>query len=245
MRISLLSDIHANLSALKAVIHDSEKNYNPEGYAFLGDIINYGTRPNEVIEEIRNLKKPILCNLYGNHEYELFNNNLERFASERGRNVMKWTKKMLNKDSYTYIKNNMVKSGYSSQTIDSKKLFFIHGNIRDPYWGAITDAEISNEQYSEYDYVISGHTHIPNYIEHYINNGNKLLIKKKKTIFINPGSVGQPRNHNNKAHYSFIDTKSGIYHLNTVAYDIRYEMSLYDSINTIDKYYSYRLELGI
>ena len=64
----VLSDIHANLSALKAVIQDFKDKYSPDGVILLGDLINYGMRPNEVISEIKllSLEFPIICNLHGN-----------------------------------------------------------------------------------------------------------------------------------------------------------------------------------
>ena len=48
----VLSDIHANLSALKAVIRDFKEKYKPDGIFLLGDMVNYGMRPNEVIQEM-------------------------------------------------------------------------------------------------------------------------------------------------------------------------------------------------
>ena len=49
----ILSDIHANLTALKAVLSDIQaQGYLPDAVVILGDIINYVMRPNEVISEI-------------------------------------------------------------------------------------------------------------------------------------------------------------------------------------------------
>ena len=67
---------------------------------------------------------------------------------------------------------------------------------------------------------------------------------KKRTIFLNPGSVGQPRNHNPRAQYLFVDTEKEIFHFNSVEYDVEYEQSLYEGAN-IDNFYKIRLKNGI
>lgn len=51
MRILILADIHANLTAFKAVIADA-KRFSPQGAVFLGDLIDYGMRPNEAVAQI-------------------------------------------------------------------------------------------------------------------------------------------------------------------------------------------------
>ena len=68
MRIAVLSDIHANLSALQSVLKDIREHAEIDAYILLGDIVNYGMRPNEVIAELEQLDKPILANIWGNHE---------------------------------------------------------------------------------------------------------------------------------------------------------------------------------
>ena len=68
-KLIILSDIHGNLSALNAVIADFEdKGYNPDAIAILGDNINYGMRPNEVISKLRSVGKRfnIIVNIFGN-----------------------------------------------------------------------------------------------------------------------------------------------------------------------------------
>ena len=68
MRIVILSDIHANVTAFKAVLKDVESLGQVDAVAILGDLVNYGPRPNEVIEIVKALDKPLLVNLWGNHE---------------------------------------------------------------------------------------------------------------------------------------------------------------------------------
>lgn len=62
----VLSDIHGNLSALRAVVKDFQTNYSPDALILLGDLIDYGMRSNEVISEIKKLERqyPVVV-IYG------------------------------------------------------------------------------------------------------------------------------------------------------------------------------------
>ena len=64
----------------------------------------------------------------------------------------------------------------------------------------------------------------------------------EKVVFINPGSVGQPRNHNPKAQYAILDTEKGV-SLISVPYDVKFEQSLYN--DQVDPFYSERLTNGV
>ena len=96
---------------------------------------------------------------------------------------------------------------------------------------------------AEYDYVISGHSHIPHYVEHFFSSDDATYRNKKRTIFINPGSVGQPRNQNPYAQYAVISFPSKQVELRAVEYDVKYEQSLYP--DEIDEFYRMRLTRGI
>lgn len=240
----VLSDIHANLSALQGCLEDSLHRYEPDGIVILGDIINYGMRPNEVIQVISNLDRPIVANLWGNHEKALFDGETGRFSTERGKEILNYTRKILSPESLVYLEKNLSHFGLEVMTAGDRKILFVHGSASDPFWGKMNDKEMSAERYAEYDFVISGHSHIPNLTEIYYPDENRPEFRnKKRTIFLNPGSVGQPRNHNPKAQYLFIDTESETFHFNAVGYDVEYERSLFPEC--IDPFYKTRLTRGI
>lgn len=240
MRLVILSDIHANLTALDAVIKD----FSLEDYtlALIGDLVNYGPRPNEVIEKVKSLHKPIV-NLWGNHEYSIFGGSLERFASDRGRTVLKYTNTILTEASRTYLNNQMNHEGFEECMIGGQSFLFIHGNLDDSYWGKFGIDKMNDERYAKYDYVISGHSHIPHYVEQFYVSDNPTYRNKKRTIFINPGSVGQPRNHNPYAQYGILDLNSGNYEHRSIRYNLEEEQKLFN--DSVDKFYQERLALGI
>lgn len=243
MRIVLFSDIHANVTALQAVLEDLKGMGSFDAYAILGDLINYGPRPNEVIEMVKAFEKPLIVNLWGNHEYSIFGGSLDRFATDRGRAVLQYTNTILSKESHQYLDKAMEHRGCQKCMFDEKLFLFMHGNLDDPYWGKFGIDKMYDERLAEYDYVISGHSHVPHYVEQFYTSDDVTFRNKKRTVFINPGSVGQPRNHNPYAQYGILDIKSGNYEHRSVWYDVEKEQKLFsDSVN---KYYKERLSLGI
>ena len=68
-----------------------------------------------------------------------------------------------------------------------------------------------------------------------INRKTKKKRFKKKTVFLNPGSVGQPRNHNSAAQFAILDSETEEIHFVKVEYDIEKEQSLYNG--EIDDFY--------
>lgn len=243
MRLVLLSDIHANLTALQAVLKDTESIGEVDSFALLGDFVNYGPRPNEAIKIAKQLSKPLIVNLWGNHEYSIFGGSLDRFATDRGRAVLKYTNTILTEDSREYLDKCMNHQGMEEKEIGGKRILFMHGNLDDPYWGKFGIDKMNDERFAEYDYVISGHSHVPHYVEHFFASDDATYRNKKRTIFINPGSVGQPRNHNPYAQYGILDVESGNYEHRCVWYDVKEEQKLFS--DRVDKFYKDRLTLGI
>lgn len=244
-KLIVLSDIHANLSALQAVTDDFRRRYRPDGLVLLGDLVNYGMRPNEVIDAIKCLgsEYPIVCNLWGNHEAALVEGGLERFATDRGREVLQYTRSILTPESRRYIEREMDTPSRAEVTIAGRSVLMIHGDIADPRWGKLTPEKTGDERYAPYDYVLAGHTHIPLHTEQLFRRENPAMRNRKRTVFFNPGSVGQPRNHNPRAQYLYLDLLTGEAHHNAVAYDIEAEQALYDG--AVSDFYRERLGTGI
>lgn len=245
-KIIVLSDIHANLSALDSVILDFEsRGYRPDGILILGDTVNYGMRPNEVIRRLESLeaKYGIAANLFGNHEKAIFDGDKTHFSTERGKLVLDFTRNRLTEESLRYM-DTLSKEGHKELEIAGLKILTVHGSISDPYWGRMDNEELGHDgKYAQYDFVISGHSHIPHLIERFYASDNPEYRNRKRTVFLNPGSVGQPRNHNPRAQYIYMEISSEIFHFNSVPYDIDKERFMYTA--EVDNFYSKRLIIGI
>lgn len=241
MQIVVLSDIHGNVSALKSVLENVKEKYNPDAMALLGDFIDYGMRSNEVIEIIQAIEYPVLCNLWGNHEMAIMNEEYDRFSSKRGEVSARHTRKKLSDHSFLYLEEIKGKSGFQEFMFCNYLFLAIHGSLEDPYWKAISPNS-NLEGYGKYDYVLSGHSHYSHVFSAFYPVDDPAMRNKKRTVFINPGSVGQPRNHNPSAQYAVLDTENGIT-LQTVKYDIKSEQSYYT--DEVDSFYCDRLSRGV
>lgn len=243
MDVLILSDIHGNIAALHAVLNHAESKYDIQACVILGDIIDYGMHSNEVADTLKHLKYPVLCNICGNHEYAILHNNYRNFSTDRGRECAQYTERILNVSTKAYIKNEMDGRGMCSFICSQKKCLAVHGSLEDPYWQSIRPDVSPGIEYETYDYVLSGHSHIPHFFERYYKAADAKKRNKKKVIFLNPGSVGQPRNLNNMAQYAVIDFASERIAFEKIDYDICYEQNAIKG--HVDDFYSERLEMGI
>ena len=107
MNLLIMSDIHGNKSALLSVLKKVNAKHRIDACILLGDIIDYGMHSNEVIDILKGLSYPVLCNIRGNHEDAVVNENYERFSSERGRECSKFTRSILTQNSWDYINQEM------------------------------------------------------------------------------------------------------------------------------------------
>lgn len=242
----ILSDIHGNLSAWNAVQGDCKEEIF-SGVILLGDCIDYGMRSNEVIEELRQMendfwKGKIIVNLWGNHEKLAIDKDLERLSSDRGRVMADYTRRHLTEATLDYLKNRMNPLGYEEFNLDGINALAIHGSYDDCYWKAILPDNLHGD-YCKYTIVFSGHSHYPHCFTKCYAIENKALRNRKAVIFINPGSVGQPRNQNPCAQYAVLHLPSKRIELRAVEYDVKYEQSLFP--DEVDAFYKTRLEAGI
>ena len=241
-RIAILSDIHGNLHALKEVINDLNIQ-DVESIVLLGDLIDYGMQSNESVELIRNeFSSRIICNIWGNHERAILTDDFNHFSSQRGVESAKFTASQLNDEVKDYLNNELIWDGKLEFELDSLKVLAVHGSLVDNYWKAIFPDNLNGE-YSDFDIVLSGHSHYPHVFQKFYEADNREMRNKKSVLFINPGSVGQPRNHNPNAQYAILDTETMGVELRSVKYPVDEAMDLYDG--SIDEFYQTRLKNGI
>lgn len=240
-RIVILSDIHGNLAALNQVF-ESIAYIKIDSFLLLGDLIDYGPESNAVIERIQEMEqKKIMINIWGNHEQAIIQNVYERFSSERGKSCAQYTKSTLTEKSLKYI-YNMDRQGWREFQIQDKKCLAVHGSLEDVFWKSITPQNMT-QAYAKYDYVFSGHSHIPMLYEKFYDCDCAEKRYKKRTVFLNPGSVGQPRNHDPNANFAILNTETGAVEMQAVVYDFKVEMELFS--NEVDCFYRERLAKGI
>jgi predicted phosphodiesterase len=219
MRILIISDIHANLVALEAVLADTQAY---EAVWCLGDLVGYGPNPNECVERVRALPN-LLC-LVGNHDKAVLDEiDLSVFNGD-ARTAISWTRRQCTPETLDYLRALPAQDRTGDFTL-------AHGSPRQPVWEYILDRFIAQDNFGilPTPYCLVGHTHqpvvyretgpygecveeAPDY-EHLLQLGEQRLI-------INPGSVGQPRDNNPDAAYALLDTDTLQWQYCRVPYDV-------------------------
>jgi len=218
MRILVISDIHGNLPALDAVLQEA----GPVDATWcLGDLVGYGPNPNECIERVRSL--PNLICVLGKHDAAALGQiDLQAFNHE-ARFSVNWTQDHLNSDSLEFLCNLPEIEEYGNVTL-------AHGSPRNPIWEYLLDTHTAavNFEFFETKICLVGHTHLP--IAYYWLNGNhktewKIIPVGEPTRIIgrtilNPGSVGQPRDHDPRAAYGIYDPVENVWEAHRLSYDV-------------------------
>ena len=239
---AVLSDIHGNKFALDAVAQDMER-FPVEGIILLGDIIDYGMQSDDVTDFIRrNWQEKIICNIWGNHERAILTGDFNGFSSERGVQCAKHTASLLSEKTVEYLNNELVHDGFHEFVLGDRKVLAVHGSLEDRYWKAIAPDNLRGE-YKDYDIVLSGHSHYSHVFSKFYEAEDPDRRGKHAVMFINPGSVGQPRNHNPAAQYVLLDEDTMSVNTRAVEYDVDGAMATYDG--SVDDFYRARLKFGV
>jgi diadenosine tetraphosphatase ApaH/serine/threonine PP2A family protein phosphatase len=105
----------------------------------------------------------------------------------------------------------------------------VHGSPRNPVWDYVMDYMTASRMFQYFDTRIClvGHTHVPAIWKETESNGGTSLVmdfQKNKILsktILNPGSVGQPRDHDPRASYAIFDPDESTWELRRVSYDIK------------------------
>jgi len=218
MKVLIMSDIHGNRTALEAVLEAAGA---VDAVWCLGDIIGYGPDPNDCVSIIRDL--PNLVCLRGNHDSAvvgLTERDKFNFAAQQ---VLEWTEEQLNPVHRQYLQSLSPQAEVDDVTL-------AHGSPRDPTWEYIMDvySATTNFDYFNTAFCFVGHSHLP--VMYYLKNGKELAtvsfvypgeeVRLPEESIVNPGSVGQPRDHDPRAAYTIFDTKKKIWAQHRVAYNV-------------------------
>lgn len=202
MILAVISDIHGNLEALKRVLEKIESDM----ILCCGDIVGYYTWPNECIEKIKQLKA---ISVTGNHDLACVTGNTGGFNPYAEESI-KWTRKVIKEKNIEFLRALKRKIRIK---IDDTNIMIAHGSPRNPINEYIYP-ETDNSTLKSFiksenvDILIMGHTHIP------------FAKKIENKLVFNPGSVGQPRDGDNKASFALLDVDNKEATIYRVEYDI-------------------------
>jgi predicted phosphodiesterase len=234
MRILVISDVHANLAALEAVLEAAGKVH---AIWCLGDVVGYGPNPNECIDLL--LEQPNLTCLLGNHDAACIGEMSVVTFNREARMVVEWTQSVLTAENVQFLKDRPQLSIMDEVTL-------VHGSPRQPIFEYLLDVKAASEnfEYFENDYCFIGHSHLPLMFTSHPEDGdvklrfppyNQPFNLRPRTI-INPGSVGQPRDRDPRASFAIFDTDAHSWDLHRVGYDILRTQEQMREVNLPDRH---------
>ncbi|MCD6494454.1 metallophosphoesterase family protein [Candidatus Bipolaricaulota bacterium] len=206
MRIGLISDVHANLPALEAVLLALSKR-GVERVICCGDLVDYAPWPTEVIARLREMD---VLSVQGNHDAAVAGVfPIDGFAEE-ARVTVDWTRAVLSPVETAYLAE-------LEQIHREEGFVIVHGSLRGPLWEYVRDAFVATESFSSLTRQLCffGHSHIQGgYMSlagnvKSIDSHVRLSILPGAKYLINPGSVGQPRDGDPRAAYAVVDLDNG------------------------------------
>jgi diadenosine tetraphosphatase ApaH/serine/threonine PP2A family protein phosphatase len=218
VRYLVMSDIHANLPALEAVLADA---FLYDEVWLLGDLVGYGPDPNECIEVVRELP---CTNLAGNHDWGVLGKlDLSSFNSE-ARRANAWTREELTPDSSEYLNSLSPKAEPDGVTI-------VHASPREPIWEYVLDTHVALANFDHFstDLCLLGHSHIPllfmldeerHRCAAALPEEGDLVVLDSRRVILNPGSVGQPRDGDPRASYAILDADEATWEVHRVEYPV-------------------------
>ncbi len=219
----ILADIHANLEALLSVLQVARRHRFGE-VLFLGDLVGYAASPNPVLRQIRGLEK--VRGIRGNHDKVAAGLEPGDTFSSSAQEAVLWTRDQLTAENRRYL----VDLPAGPLLVDGR-FYLSHGSPanEDDYLVTPTDAQTVFEL-QPFRLCFFGHTHLPgayslegDTLQAFIPRGDSSVLRMRPGVryLVNPGSVGQPRDHNPKAAFVLFDSERQEIRFLRVSYPVR------------------------
>jgi diadenosine tetraphosphatase ApaH/serine/threonine PP2A family protein phosphatase len=218
VRYLVISDIHANFTALEAVLADAP---DFDKVWCLGDLVGYGPNPNECVSRVQELPH---VSLAGNHDWAALGQlDLSSFNID-ARRASTWTQSELTPDTRGYLSELPIQ-------LTHEGFHLVHASPREPLWEYILDAHMAYANFAHFSTPVClvGHTHIPlafamdeqrQRCKTLIPPFDEPIELEGRRMILNPGSVGQPRDGNPEASYALLDTDAMTWAFNRVSYPV-------------------------
>ena len=218
MLLGVISDIHANLPALEAVLAEIDAAGVDELWS-LGDVVGYGADPDRCAELVA---ERCTVSLVGNHDLGVLG-DLELSAfSPAAAAAVRWTRQTASGETIDYLRG--------LEPVDtSREVALYHASPRDPVWEYVLWPEQAAECIAIQAKRVSliGHSHIALFFVAGTNGtrGAQAEVDDGAQIdedrwLINPGSVGQPRDRDPRAAWLELDTEAWLARWHRIPYDI-------------------------
>ncbi len=217
MRYAIVSDVHSNLEALRAVL---DRIPVADGLFCLGDTVGYGPNPNECVALVR---ERATWAVLGNHDVAAVDGHGLAYFNQNARTALEWTRSVLDTENLAWL------DGLSYE-VRMPDYLLVHGAPVE-YFNYILDKSAASAAFAATDapLIFVGHTHIADYyalgsdgtLDHaFRQSGGRLDLAEGTRYIVNAGSVGQPRDLNPDASFAFYDPEACCVVWERVAYPL-------------------------
>jgi diadenosine tetraphosphatase ApaH/serine/threonine PP2A family protein phosphatase len=220
VRVAAITDIHANLPALEAVL-DATDSAGVDEVWCLGDLVGYGVEPDACADLVRERCK--VC-LVGNHDLAVLGTLDIASFSEAAATAVEWTRANVAERTLEFLRELEPKG-------ERAGLGLFHASPRDPIWEYVLSGEQAAASMDAHPRRIAliGHSHVALFFNQPDGGGETrgaqasdgaLLELGRGGWLINPGSVGQPRDGDPRAAWLELDLEAETARYRRVPYEI-------------------------
>ena len=225
MRLAILSDIHANAAALRAVL-DTARRQGAERILCLGDIVGYNAEPAACIALLR--QADAVC-VAGNHDRAVTGQITTRGFSPIAARAVEWTRRTLDAESKALLAALPVKR------VAADQVAMVHGALHPDAGCELVRLDTAERRALSFDALAAhpsgvrmaafGHTHRAGVFQRSRDgtlsegNGGRVPLDGESLCLLNPGSVGEPRGSDARASFMILDTGARAATIHRVAYD--------------------------
>ena len=220
MRWGVISDVHANVHALDAVLRALRRE-GVDGVICAGDLIGYGPHPNECVERIASLDPPPVV-IAGNHDLMGIGRLRTDSIASLARQTIDWTTEVLADDVRLYLEK------LAGAAVTGDGVAVAHGSLDDPveyvFDAVAAEAQLTKlaERHPQARVLVLGHTHIH---RAYCQDGERSpdgeISLLDRRWLLNAGSVGQSRERRALARALVLDLDRGTARFLAIEYDVR------------------------
>lgn len=217
MRYAIISDIHANLEAFCAVLEKID-DMDIDQIVCLGDVVGYNASPNECANLLRERN---IQTVLGNHDAVACSLEDPWGFNPVALAAAMWTREALSEENLEWLRN-------LPDVLNFETFVAVHGapKNRNTYlftWEDILP-HLSFLEEQNCNMCFIGHTHSPGIFStdgvYSVDDDSKFALGTGKSFFINPGSVGQPRDGNPHAAFGILDTEENDFEQVRIKYPI-------------------------
>jgi diadenosine tetraphosphatase ApaH/serine/threonine PP2A family protein phosphatase len=217
VRVAVLSDIHANLEALRAVLADCAG--RADAVLCLGDVVGYGADPEPCIELVAERCHSLVA---GNHEYAVADRLDLDWFNPYARAALEWTADRLGDEARAWLAALPLRREFGDATL-------VHASPAAPdEWDYLVSAEEGYAVFGAFATRLCfvGHSHVPglwvagSWGRLWQPRFDEVVLEPGCRYLVNVGSVGQPRDHDPRAAYVLWDDEERRLAIRRVPYDL-------------------------